>query len=166
MGHSRIQSRAAQWAALFAAAVMLSLAPPAGAKMRSETLWLVPANGPEAAIDIEIAEDPKEKAMGLMFRTDLADNQGMLFPYGEARELSMWMHNTYIPLDMLFIRPDGVIHRIETRAEPMSDRVINSDGPVSAVLELPGGASERLGIKAGDRVRHPLFKVLEPVPAK
>ena len=157
MAHSRIQSRAAQWAALFAAAVMLSLAPPVGAKMRTETLWLVPANGPETAIDIEIAEDPKEKAMGLMFRTDLADNQGMLFPYGEARELSMWMHNTYIPLDMLFIRPDGVIHRIETRAEPMSDRVINSDGPVSAVLELPGGASERLGIKAGDRVRHRVF---------
>ena len=124
------------------------------------------ANGAEAAIDIEIAEDPKEKAMGLMFRTDLADNQGMLFPYGEARELSMWMHNTYIPLDMLFIRPDGVIHRIEARAEPMSDRVINSDGPVSAVLELPGGASERLGIKAGDRVRHPLFKASEPASAK
>jgi uncharacterized membrane protein (UPF0127 family) len=145
---------------------MLALAPPAGAKMRTETLWLVPANGPEAAIAIEIAEDPREKAMGLMFRTDLADNHGMLFPYGEARELSMWMHNTYIQLDMLFIRPDGVIHRIEARAEPMSDRVIYSDGPVSAVLELPGGASERLGIKAGDRVRHPLFKSAAPAPAR
>jgi uncharacterized membrane protein (UPF0127 family) len=166
MAHLRIQNRAAHWAALFAAAVMLSLAVPAGAKMRTEKLWLVPANGSETVIDIEIAEDPKEKALGLMFRTDLADNQGMLFPYGEASELSMWMHNTYIPLDMLFIRPDGVIHRIEARAEPMSDRVINSDGPVSAVLELPGGASERLGIKAGDRVRHPLFKASEPVSAK
>ena len=166
MAHLRIRNGAAQWAALFAAALMLSLASPVDAKMRTEKLWLVPANGPEAAIDIEIAEDPKEKAMGLMFRTDLAHNQGMLFPYGEAQELSMWMHNTYIPLDMLFIRPDGVIHRIEVRAEPMSDRVINSDGPVSAVLELPGGASELLGIKAGDRVRHPLFKASDPVPAK
>jgi uncharacterized membrane protein (UPF0127 family) len=166
MAYYRIQSRAAQRAALFAAVAMLSLALPADAKMRTDKLWLVPANGAETVIDIEIAEDPQEKAMGLMFRTDLADGQGMLFPYSEARELSMWMHNTYIPLDMLFIRPDGVIHRIEARAEPMSDRIINSDGPVSAVLELPGGASERLGIKAGDRVRHPLFKASEPASAK
>jgi uncharacterized membrane protein (UPF0127 family) len=97
-----------------------------------------------------------------MFRTDLADNQGMLFPYSDARELSMWMRNTYIPLDMLFIRPDGVIHRIEARAEPMSEHVINSDGPVSAVLELAGGAAERLGLKPGDRVRHPAFKAAAP----
>ena len=113
-------------------------------------------------IDIEVAEDPQEKALGLMFRTELADNKGMLFPYSEARELSMWMRNTYIPLDMLFIRPDGVIHRIETRAEPMSERVITSGGPVSAVLELAGGATERLGIKAGDRVRYPLFGAGKP----
>jgi uncharacterized membrane protein (UPF0127 family) len=167
MAHPRIQSRAAQWAALlFTALALVPAGAPADAKMRTERLWLVPANGPEAPVDIEIAEDPKEKALGLMFRTDLADNQGMLFPYGEPRELSMWMHNTYIPLDMLFIRSDGVIHRIEARAEPMSDRVINSDGPVSAVLELPGGAAERLGIKAGDRVRHPLFKSAAPEPAK
>ena len=63
-----------------------------------------------------------------MFRTELPDSKGMLFPYDEPRELSMWMHNTYIPLDMVFIRPDGVIHRIETRAEPMSERIISSGG--------------------------------------
>ena len=74
----------------------------------------------------------------------------------------MWMRNTYIPLDMVFIRPDGVIHRIEARTEPMSERIINSRGPVSAVLELAGGAAERLGIKAGDRVRHPLFGAGKP----
>ncbi len=74
----------------------------------------------------------------------------------------MWMRNTYIPLDMVFIRPDGVIHRIEARTEPMSERIINSDGPVSAVLELAGGAAERLGIKAGDRVRYPLFAAGKP----
>ena len=69
----------------------------------------------------------------------------------------MWMHNTYIPLDMLFIRADGVIHRIEVKAEPLSDRVIASGGPTAAVLELAGGAAERLGIKSGDRVWHPAF---------
>ena len=89
--------------------------------MRLDRLWLVPASGQEVPIDIEVAEDPQERALGLMFRTELPDNKGMLFPYDETRELSMWMHNTYIPLDMLFIRPDGVIHRIEARAEPMSE---------------------------------------------
>jgi uncharacterized membrane protein (UPF0127 family) len=159
MAQLRIQSGAAQWAALLfvAAALCVLLTAPIDAKIRVDRLWIVAANGQEVPIDIEVAEAPKEKALGLMFRTELADNKGMLFPYDEARELSMWMHNTYIPLDMVFIRPDGVIHRIEKRAEPMSDRVINSDGPVSAVLELAGGAAERLGIKEGDRVRYPLF---------
>ncbi len=164
MARSRICSGAAHRAALlFVGAVLLALSVAAAdAKVRVDKLWLVPASGQEVPIDIEVAEDPQEKAMGLMFRTDLADNQGMLFPYSDARELSMWMRNTYIPLDMLFIRPDGVIHRIEKRAEPMSERIINSDGDVSAVLELPGGAAERFGIKAGDRVRHPLFGAGKP----
>ena len=159
MAQLRIQSRAAHWAALFVVATATVTAPaPAETRMRVERLWLLSGNGQEVPIDVEVATDPKEKALGLMFRTHLADDKGMLFPYDAPRELSMWMHNTYIPLDMLFIRPDGVIHRIEVRAEPMSDRVIESDGPVSAVLELAGGAAERLGIKAGDRVRHPVFK--------
>ncbi len=163
MAHHRIRGGAAQWAALLFVAVALALvATPADAKMRADRLWLVPASGQELPIDIEIAEDSQEKALGLMFRTELADNQGMLFPYGEPRELTMWMRNTYIPLDMVFIRPDGVIHRIEVRAEPLSERVISSGGPVSAVLELPGGAAARLGIKAGDRIRHPLFKAAKP----
>ncbi|MEQ1714263.1 MAG: DUF192 domain-containing protein, partial [Hyphomicrobium sp.] len=65
--------------------------------------------------------------------------------------------NTYISLDMVFIRADGVIHRIEARTEPMSERIISSEGPVAAVLELAGGVAERYGIKSGDRIRHPLF---------
>lgn len=158
--HSR---RAAHGAALFvmvlgtAASIAL-----ADVQMRVEKLWLLPADGRELPIDAEIAADQKQKALGLMFRTELADNKGMLFPYDEAREISMWMRNTYIPLDMLFIRPDGVIHRIEVRAEPLSERIISSGGPVSAVLELAGGATERLGIKAGDRVRHSSFSNAAP----
>lgn len=137
--------------------MLINSAAPVDAKMRIDQLAIVAADGRKVPFDVEVAQDPKEKSLGLMFRTELADNQGMLFPYDEARELSMWMHNTYIPLDIVFIRSDGVIHRIEERAEPLSDRVISSGGPVSAVLELPGGLAQRLGIKPGDRIQHPLF---------
>jgi uncharacterized protein len=97
-----------------------------------------------------------------MYRTSLARNTGMLFPYPEARELSMWMKNTYIPLDMIFIRADGTIHRIEAMTEPLSERVIASRGAVTAVLEIAGGAAARLGLKAGDKVRHPHFAANAP----
>lgn len=135
----------------------VDLVPPAHAKMQQDTLRIVSAGGAEHAFTIEVATTEKEKALGLMFRTELSDNQGMLFPYTVERGLQMWMHNTYIPLDMLFIRADGTITRIEERAEPLSDRVISSGAPVLAVLEIPGGASARLGIKAGDKVRYPIF---------
>lgn len=113
------------------------------------------AAGPRK-LQVEVAESEAQKALGLMFRTELTDEHGMLFPYGAPQELHMWMHNTLIPLDMVFIRADGVVHRIETRATPMSDRVIDSGGPVVAVLELAGGASVRLGLKAGDKVLYTL----------
>jgi hypothetical protein len=125
--------------------------------MRRETLVLQTA-ARKHTIDVEIAETSDEKAMGLMFRTSLADTQGMLFPYPSPQELTMWMRNTYIPLDMVFIRADGVVHRIEARTEPLSERVIASQGSVTAVLELAGGAAERLGLKPGDVVVHRHFK--------
>jgi len=150
-------------ALLFAAAALLVLlAAPLAAKMRVDRLWLVTSAGQETPIEVEIAEAPKEKQLGLMFRTDLPDGTGMLFPYSVPQEATMWMRNTYIPLDMVFIRADGTVHRIESRAEPLSDRVISSKGPVSAVLELPGGAAERLGLKPGDHVRYPLFAAPAP----
>lgn len=137
---------------------LIDLVPAAYAKMRQDKLTIVSAQGEsEHTFSIEVASTEQEKALGLMFRTELADGEGMLFPYSAERSLQMWMHNTYIPLDMLFIRADGTIARIEERAEPLSDRVISSDLPVLAVLEIPGGASSRLGIKAGDKVRYPIF---------
>lgn len=155
----RISSGAAFWAApLFAfAALLVVLAGPVCARMRVDKLWLITAAGQETPLDVEMAVDPKEKELGLMFRTELADNQGMLFPYGAPQEVTMWMHNTYIPLDMVFIRANGVIHRIEHNAEPLSDRIISSQGLVSAVLEIPGGMADKLGLKPGDRIKHPLF---------
>ncbi len=137
---------------------LVDLVPPAYAKMRQDTLKIVSSAGSgEHAFTIEVASTDQEKALGLMFRTELSDNQGMLFPYAAERGLQMWMHNTYIPLDMLFIRADGTIARIEEQAEPLSDRVISSGSPVLAVLEIPGGAASRLGIKAGDKVRYSIF---------
>ena len=123
--------------------------------MRQETLTLVTSAG-ERKIDIEVARTGDEQAKGLMFRTTLADTSGMLFPYDPPREITMWMRNTYIPLDMVFIRADGIVHRIEVRAEPLSETVIASGGTMAAVLELAGGAAERLGLKPGDRVIYPV----------
>jgi hypothetical protein len=135
---------------------------PANAQRFShDTLELVTAAGVRK-IDIELAVTPSEQAQGLMFRTGLADTHGMLFLHPAPGEIRMWMHNTYIPLDMIFIRADGTVHRIAARTEPMSDAVIASHGEVTAVLELNGGAAERLGLKVGDTVRHAHFKAAKP----
>ena len=158
MAHLRIRGGAAHWAALlFIAALLAVLAAPVDAKVRLDRLWLVPASGQEVPIDVEVAEDPQEKALGLMFRSKLADKSGMLFFYERQQEITMWMRNTYIPLDMVFIRADGTIHRIEARTEPLSEAIIASRGPVVACLELAGGAAGRLGLKPGDKVVHQLF---------
>lgn len=125
--------------------------------MARETVVLVTASG-EIRIDSEIAATSEEKALGLMFRTYLPDTQGMLFAYDKPLEITMWMRNTYIPLDMVFIKPDGTVHRIEARTEPLSEAIIASKGEVLAVLELAGGAAERFGLKPGDKVRHRFFK--------
>jgi uncharacterized protein len=159
---SRLKRAAADVAlsVFVALSASLSLAPlysaPAFARMRQDTLTVKPASGgPGHAFTIEVASTDQEKALGLMFRTELPDSEGMLFPYARAKSLSMWMHNTYISLDMLFIQPDGTIARIEEKAEPLSDRIIASGSDVSAVLEIAGGASARLGIKPGDKVITP-----------
>jgi uncharacterized protein len=146
---------AAAWPALNA---LFDIVPPAFARMQQDRLRIVSSvDGKEHEFTIEVAATEKEKALGLMFRTGLHDDQGMLFPYAVERQLEMWMRNTYIPLDMLFIRADGVITRIEKSAEPLSDRVISSESPVLAVLEIPGGAADRLGIRAGDKVNYKIF---------
>jgi uncharacterized protein len=152
------------WAALHRAALvclgvlmtMMACAVESQAKMRQETLTLVTAGGARQ-IEIEVATTPDEKSMGLMFRPTLADGAGMLFPYSPPQELTMWMKNTYISLDMVFIKSDGRVHRIEARTEPLSERIVASQGDVAAVLELPGGAAERLGLKPGDSVLHAHF---------
>jgi uncharacterized protein len=106
---------------------------------------------------VEIAATPEQMAQGLMYRKSLAPDAGMLFDYGSPQPASFWMKNTLIPLDMIFIAPDGRILNIHERAVPGSLDPIPSAGPVRGVLEVNGGTASRLGIKPGDRVLHPIF---------
>ena len=124
--------------------------------MDHETL-IIETQGGQVHFDVEVARSVEEKAMGLMFRKKLERGRGMLFPYSKAEEISMWMRNTFISLDMVFIADDGRVHRIEERTQPMSEEIIESRGAVTAVLEIGAGEAERLGLKVGDKVLHAHF---------
>jgi uncharacterized protein len=93
-----------------------------------------------------------EQAKGLMFRTELADNAGMIFPFPQPKPASFWMKNTVIPLDIIFVRPNGTIESIAENTVPYSTIPVESGEPVGAVLELRGGLTAELGIAAGDKV--------------
>ena len=107
---------------------------------------------------VEIADDEAEQNKGLMFRRELAKDSGMLFIYKDDKPRYMWMKNTYIPLDMLFIKASGEIYHIHEHAEPFSETTISSRDPGRAVLELPAGTVERLKIRSGDFILHKFFK--------
>lgn len=127
-------------------------------RLPQETLVIVSRDGARRhAFRVEMAVEPYQQMVGLMFRDHVAPDEGMLFDWGTPRESSMWMRNTLIPLDMLFIAADGRIHRIAERTVPHSLAPIPSGGPVRATLELAGGTAERLGIRVGDRVLHRIF---------
>src|SRR2546421_5374076 len=106
---------------------------------------------------VEMASTPEEQAKGLMFRRQLPEGQGMLFDFHKEQPTSFWMKNTYIPLDMIFIRGDGRILRIAENTVPLSEALVSSGGPVRAVLEVNAGTARRLGIAPGDRVAHRIF---------
>jgi uncharacterized membrane protein (UPF0127 family) len=107
---------------------------------------------------VEIADTEELRTRGLMFRQRLPEDRGMLFDFETPRQVSMWMKNTYISLDMLFIREDGKIAYIAENTVPKSLDTIGVSEPVLAVLELAGGTTRRLGIRAGDTVYHRLFR--------
>jgi uncharacterized membrane protein (UPF0127 family) len=109
-------------------------------------------------ISVEVADSDEERGMGLMFRRSLADDAGMIFIYPQDGPISMWMKNTYIPLDMFFVRSDGTIHHIEQHTQPFSEETISSRGTVRAVIEMKAGSATRLGIKIGDKVDFPAFR--------
>ncbi len=108
-------------------------------------------------LSVELALTEAQHGRGLMFRRKMAADAGMLFDYKFPQRITMWMKNTPIPLDMLFIAADGRIVNIVQRTVPFSETVIPSRGKVRAVLEINGGTAQRLGIKPGDRVIHPIF---------
>ncbi len=107
---------------------------------------------------IWVADTPERQSQGLMFVRDLPADEGMLFVNRESRAMSMWMKNTFIPLDMLFIDSRGRVLRIFERTVPQSLQTLSHDEPVKAVLELRGGEAQRRGLKAGDRVEHAAFR--------
>ncbi len=109
----------------------------------------------EHAYTIEVADTQPLRRQGLMFRHTMAHDHGMLFIYPRSQPVSMWMRNTYLGLDMVFIRDDGVVHHVHHQAEPLSEATISSRGPVRAVLELVAGEALRIGLRPGDRVSHP-----------
>ena len=107
---------------------------------------------------VEIADTDELRERGLMFRQRIPPDRGMLFDFETPRQVAMWMKNTYVSLDMLFIRQDGSIAYIAENTVPQSLETVGISEPVLAVLELAGGTSKRLGIRAGDTVFHRIFK--------
>lgn len=147
-------------------AIILTPAPEASAQARGlvtfETSELVieTRDGKRHDFRVELALSPRQRAQGLMYRPKLAPDAGMLFDYGRETPIAMWMKNTIVPLDMLFIGADGVIKNIAQRTVPGSLAAIPSAGFVRAVLELNAGTTARLGIKPGDRVLHRIFQII------
>jgi uncharacterized protein len=144
--------------AILASVLMGALVEAAPASIAFEESSLtIDAEHDSFEFQVELAVSPEQRSQGLMFRESLEEDRGMLFDFGRPQVASMWMRNTYVPLDMLFIDSDGRITQIAENTQPLSDTVVASREPVRAVLELKGGVSAKLGIEPGDRVIHPMF---------
>lgn len=142
---------------LLAALVLLLLPSAVFADGPFEPLTIASRTG-RHTFQVEVMRDDAGRAQGLMFRRSMAADRGMLFDFERTEPVSMWMKNTYLPLDMLFIRADGTVARIAADTEPLSTRTISSGEPVLGVLELNAGTAARLGLHPGDKVEHPLFR--------
>lgn len=121
-----------------------------------ERLEIITRNGVQV-FDVEIADTDEERAVGLMNRRSLPEGTGMLFDFGGDRMVTMWMKNTYVSLDMIFIRSDGIIARIAEHTTPLSEAHIYSGSPVKGVLEVVAGTARKYGIAPGDKVAHRFF---------
>jgi len=155
-GHPRKgeRMRAFRWTTFVLLGLLFAVGPVRAADR--QTLEIASKTGVHA-FSVEIANNDAERAKGLMYRKDLPLGQGMLFDFDREQDVAMWMQNTYISLDMIFIRGDGRILRIAENTEPLSTKIISSGGLAKGVLEVIAGTAQKYGIRPGDRVAHPLF---------
>jgi uncharacterized membrane protein (UPF0127 family) len=134
------------------------LAPPAlGAETALERLDIITATGPHV-FSVEVARTEDQRETGLMYRRSLPEDGGMLFNFHIEEIVTMWMKNTYIPLDMIFVSRRGAVVSVAENAQPLSERTISSGRPAYAVIEVNAGTARRIGLAAGDKVRHPIFE--------
>ena len=108
---------------------------------------------------LEIAKTNEERAKGLMFRKSMPQDHGMLFIFHDARPISMWMKNTLISLDMIFVSGEGMVTSIIQHTTPLSEEIITSDQPAQAVIEVNAGVAQKIGLAPGDKIHHPLFPI-------
>lgn len=153
---SRRLGRRAFFGAPLVFAAASTRAQPADIVFKRSSLVIV-SGGRQIKFDVEMATNEAERERGLMYRKQLGAYEGMLFDFFQEREVSFWMKNTLIPLDMVFIAGDGTIRHVHANAVPLSTDTIPSKFPVRAVLEINGGSARLLGIKPGDKVRHEIF---------
>ncbi|HEY0185187.1 MAG TPA: DUF192 domain-containing protein [Rhodopila sp.] len=144
---------------VFAASTRAQTPEPTGPQpeLPKEKLVITGHGGPDHVFNVEMALRPDQQSTGEMFRTSVPEDGGMLFDWGFPRDSQMWMRNTLVPLDMVFINPDGTIRAIAESTTPRSLAAIDSRGPVRATLELAGGVTAKLDIRVGDTVKQRIF---------
>jgi len=130
---------------------------PTARSAEQQTLEIASKTGVHV-FSVELAVTDEERQKGLMFRREVPEFYGMLFDFKRDQEVAMWMKNTYVSLDMIFIQSDGRIRRIAENTETESDKIISSGGPVRAVFEVVAGTARKLGIEPGDRVATPILR--------
>jgi uncharacterized membrane protein (UPF0127 family) len=159
---NRIMGLPRRWQLLLGAAFAVAIAAvvvllvSGSHRLAVEPLTIHTATG-AYVFNVEIADRGRARSRGLMGRKELAANSGMLFLYGKPQEIRMWMKDTPLSLDMVFIEQDGAVHKIEKNAVPFSEITIYSDGALLACLELPGGTADRIGLAVGDRIEYRAF---------
>jgi uncharacterized membrane protein (UPF0127 family) len=147
----------ARTAALAALTLYMALTPGQLSAQALEQLEITTKGGVRV-FEVEMADTEPKRRVGLMHRKELADGKGMLFDFGRVQPIAMWMQNTYVSLDMIFIREDGTIANIAENTTPLSERSIFSAGSVKSVLEVVAGTAKRYGIAPGDTVSHRIFR--------